>query len=129
MNIGFAQMTYTLSEEDPLGQGNSVQVCIILMGELDDDVEVVLTAVSGSATGDTLMLLQYFCILCECLQHCRLKIAEINPRLLLYLLPYRGYIISKYINLWEWIIVGVVKISKYSIDVEPMNISELFLQQ
>jgi len=27
------------------------------MGELDDDVEVVLTAVPGSATGDTLVLL------------------------------------------------------------------------
>ena len=58
MNIGFVQMTYTLSEEDPSGQGNTVQVCLILMGELDNDVKVVLTAVSGSATGDTLMLLQ-----------------------------------------------------------------------
>jgi len=58
VNIGFAQMTYTLSEEDSSGQGNTVQVCLILMGELDDDVEVVLTAVPGSATGDTLVLLQ-----------------------------------------------------------------------
>ena len=41
-----------MPEEDPSGQGNTVMVCIVLTGELDDDVEVVLTTMSGSATGD-----------------------------------------------------------------------------
>jgi len=56
VNIGFAQMAYTTPEEDPNGQGSTVQVCIVLMGALDDDVEVVLTTMSGSAIGDTIML-------------------------------------------------------------------------
>ena len=56
VNIGFAQTAYTMSEEDLNGQGSTVQVCIILMGALGDDVEVVLTTMSGSAIGDTVML-------------------------------------------------------------------------
>jgi len=62
VNIGFAQMAYTTPEEDPNGQGSTVQVCIVLMGELDDDVEVVLTTMSGSAIGDTIMLHMIFCL-------------------------------------------------------------------
>ena len=60
VNIGFAQTAYTTPEEDPNGQGSTVQVCIVLMGELDDDVEVVLTTMSGSAIGDTIMLQTIF---------------------------------------------------------------------
>ena len=60
VNIGFAQTAYTMSEEDPNGQGSTVQVCIVLMGVLDDDVEVVLTTMSGSAIGDTIMLHMIF---------------------------------------------------------------------
>ena len=56
--IGFAQTAYSMSEEDPSGQGNTVMVCIVLTGELDDDVEVVLTTMSGSATGDSSVLLR-----------------------------------------------------------------------
>ena len=62
VNIGFAQTAYTTPEEDPNGQGSTVQVCIVLMGELDDDVEVVLTTMSGSAIGDTIMLHTVFSV-------------------------------------------------------------------
>jgi len=57
VNIGFAQTMYTMSEEDLSGQGNTVLVCIFLMGELDHGVEVVLTTMSGSATGYISVLL------------------------------------------------------------------------
>ena len=58
MIIGLAQTAYSMPEEDPSGQGNTVMVCIVLTGELDDDVEVVLTTMSGSATGDSSVLLR-----------------------------------------------------------------------
>ena len=54
VRIGFAQMMYSVMEEDASGNGNTVMVCVDLMGELDREVTVVLTTMSGSATGDCL---------------------------------------------------------------------------
>ena len=54
VRIGFAQMMYSVMEEDASGNGNTVIVCVDLMGELDREVTVVLTTMSGSATGDCL---------------------------------------------------------------------------
>ena len=52
VRIGFAQMMYSVMEEDASGNGNTVMVCVDLIGELDREVTVVLTTMSGSATGD-----------------------------------------------------------------------------
>ena len=52
VRIGFAQMMYNVMEEDASGNGNTVMVCVDLIGELDRKVTVVLTTMSGSATGD-----------------------------------------------------------------------------
>ena len=52
VRIGFAQMMYSVMEEDASGNGNTVMVCVDLIGELDRKVTVVLTTMSGSATGD-----------------------------------------------------------------------------
>ena len=56
VRIGFAQMMYSMMEEDASGNGNTVMVCVDLMGELDREVTVVLTTMSGSATGDLFTL-------------------------------------------------------------------------
>ena len=56
VRIGFAQMMYSVMEEDASGNGNTVMVCVDLMGELDREVTVVLTTMSGSATGDLFTL-------------------------------------------------------------------------
>ena len=55
MRIGFAQMMYSMMEEDASGNGNTVMVCVDLIGELDREVTVVLTTMSGSATGDFIL--------------------------------------------------------------------------
>ena len=52
MRIGFAQTMYSVMEKDASGNGNTVMVCVDLIGELDREVTVVLTTMSGSATGD-----------------------------------------------------------------------------
>ena len=52
VRIGFAQMMYNVMEEDASGNGNTVMVCVDLIGELDREVTVVLTTMSGSATGE-----------------------------------------------------------------------------
>ena len=54
VRIGFAQMTYSVMEEDASGNGNTVMVCVDLIGELDREVTVVLTTMTGSAIGDFL---------------------------------------------------------------------------
>ena len=56
VRIDFAQMMYSVMEEDASGNGNTVMVCVDLMGELDREVTVVLTTMSGSATGDLFTL-------------------------------------------------------------------------
>ena len=55
VRIGFAQMMYSMMEEDASGNGNTVMVCVDLIGELDREVTVVLTTMSGSATGDFIL--------------------------------------------------------------------------
>ena len=45
-------MMYSVMEEDASGNGNTVMVCVDLIGELDREVTVVLTTMSGSATGE-----------------------------------------------------------------------------
>lgn len=45
-------MMYSVMEEDASGNGNTVMVCVDLIGELDREVTVVLATISGSATGD-----------------------------------------------------------------------------
>ena len=56
VRIGFAQMVYSVMEEDASGNGNTVMVCVDLIGELDREVTVVFTTMSGSATGDLFTL-------------------------------------------------------------------------
>ena len=45
-------MMYSVMEEDASGNGNTVMVCVDLIGELDREVTVVLATMSGSATGE-----------------------------------------------------------------------------
>ena len=49
-------MVYSVMEEDATGNGNTVMVCVDLIGELDREVTVVFTTMSRSATGDLFTL-------------------------------------------------------------------------
>ena len=54
----------------------------------------------------------YFCGLGECLRDHNLKITKI-----------------KCIDLWEWLLVGVVIVNEHTTDSNPMNVRKLFPQQ
>ena len=52
MRVGFSQDAYAVVEEDASGNGNEVEISIILSGTLERDIVVYLTTASGSAIGE-----------------------------------------------------------------------------
>ena len=51
VTIGFSQNVYSVEEDDDNGNGNVVEVCVEVFGELDRDVAVTLTTTGQTAIG------------------------------------------------------------------------------
>lgn len=52
VTVGFSQEVYPVMEDDDLGNGLSVAVCLVFEGELERGVTVSVSTSDGSAIGE-----------------------------------------------------------------------------